>query len=274
VDRNGGFSLNANGSDLSNLIPAYALDALDPEERAAFESWLRHHPEAQAILAEYRALADKLVLTVPARLAPDHLQADLRQRLAASGSSIAEPHRLATAEHRPIKLPAQTKRSGTRAVRSWVAAAAVIALALLGIVIAWQVTKSGPQKTDPAKLYAEIEAEQGATRFVIVPGQGQENVGGDAVVSSQGNQAVICVWQLPALESNQTFQLWLLDTGGTLRSGGLFQASKGGAPTYIAVPLDRPISAYQRFGVSIEPIGGSPLVNQPSGPSVFRVPLT
>lgn len=266
--------MNANGSDLSNLIPAYALDALDPDERTAFESWLQHHPEAQAVLAEYQTLADRLVLTVPARPAPDHLHADLRRRLAASPSSSAEPHRLATAEHRPITLPAQTKRPGSRAVRLWLAAAAVIALAVLGIVIARELTKSGPQKTDPAKLYAKIEAEQGATRFAIVPGQGQENVGGNLVVSAQGTQAVICVWQLPALEPDQTYQLWLLDTEGTRRSGGLFQANKTGGPTYIAVPLEKPISAYQGFGVSIEPAGGSPLVNQPSGPSVFRVPLT
>jgi anti-sigma-K factor RskA len=272
VDRNGGFSLNVNDSDLSDLIPAYALGALAPEERAEFEAWLQRHPEVQATLADYQALADWLVTAVPGRRAPDHLQADLRQRLAASGSAVAEPHQLATAEHAPVKLPAQTARIRAR-IRFWLAAAAVTALVVLGIVIVWQVTKSGSKTTDPAKLYAKIEAEQGAARYAIVPGEGQETVGGNLVVSSRGDKAVICVWKLPVLEPDQTFQLWLLDAGGTLRSGGLFRASKTSGSTYITVPLDRPISDFQRFGVSIEPAGGSPLVNQPSGPVVFRVSL-
>jgi anti-sigma-K factor RskA len=264
--------LNVNGSDLSDLIPAYTLGALDPEERAEFEAWLQHHPEVQATLADYQALADWLVTAVPGRRAPDHLQADLRQRLATGGSPVAGPHQLATAEHAPVELPAQTKRGRTR-IRFWLAAAAVFALVVLGVVVVWQVTRPGSKQTNLAKLYAKIQAEQGAAQYEIVPGEGQETVGGNLVVSSRGDQAVICVWKLPVLEPDQTFQLWLLDAGGTLRSGGLFRASESSNATYIVVPLDKPISDFQRFGVSIEPVGGSPLVNQPSGPVVFRVSL-
>jgi anti-sigma-K factor RskA len=274
ADRNGGFSLNVNGSDLSGLIPAYVLGALDPEERVAFESWLQHHPEAQAELAVYQSLADSLVLTVPGRPAPDHLQADLRQRLAASRSTVAGSQQIVTAEHAPVTLPERMQHARARAVRYGLAAAAVIALVVLSIVIAWQVTKSGPGKADPAQLFAEIAAQQGAVRYSIVPGEDQNTLTGELIVSPQGNRAVIRVAQLPELRPDQTFQLWLLDVGGTLRSGGLFQGSAPDSPTYIPVPLGKPISAYQRLGVSIEPAGGSPLVNQPSGPVVFRVPLT
>jgi anti-sigma-K factor RskA len=272
VDRNGGFSLNVNGSDLSGLIPAYVLGALDPEERVAFESWLQHHPEVQAELADYQALADSLVLTVPGQPAPDHLQADLRQRLAASRSTAAGSQQIVTAEHAPVILPERMQRA--RAVRYGLAAVAAVALAVLGIVIAWQVTKSGPGKADPAQLFAEIAAQQGAVRYSIVPGEDQNALTGELIVSPQGNQAVIRVVQLPELRPDQTFQLWLLDVGGILRSGGLFKGSTPDSPTYITVPLGKPISAYQRLGVSIEPAGGSPLVNQPSGPVIFRVPLT
>ena len=225
------------------------------------------------MLADYQTLADWLVTAVPGQRAPDHLQADLRQRLTASTPPVAGPHQLATAEHAPVRLPVRTKRVRT-GTRVWLAAAAVVALVVLGIALVWQSTQPAPKQTDSARLYAKIAAEQGAARYPIVPGEGQETVGGNLVVSSRGDQAVICVWRLPALEPDQIFQLWLLDVEGTLRSGGLFRASQAGGSTYITVPLDRPISDFQRFGVSIEPVGGSPLVNRPSGPSVFRVLLT
>jgi anti-sigma factor RsiW len=71
-----------NRDDLIDLIPAYALGALDADEKAEFETWLAGDLQAQALLAEYRQVADRLVIAAPLRAAPPHLQADLRRRLA------------------------------------------------------------------------------------------------------------------------------------------------------------------------------------------------
>ena len=46
---------------LLNLVPSYAIGALDEDERAEFEAWLQHDQEAQALLADYLAVADHLV---------------------------------------------------------------------------------------------------------------------------------------------------------------------------------------------------------------------
>ena len=53
--------------DLLELIPAYALDALDTDERAEVDSLLTSDAEAQQLLADYEAVASALVFHVPER---------------------------------------------------------------------------------------------------------------------------------------------------------------------------------------------------------------
>jgi len=253
-----------NREDLVNLIPAYVLGALDPEELAEIESWLHTDPEAPRLLADYQAVANQLVALAPARTAPDHLQADLRRRLAASRPPVAAP--------RPEARPSpRLRRMWQRpAVRYGLAAALLLVVGLI-VVLVQQSRRSEPYNA--AHMFDEIAAQPGAARYALVPGEGQDTLNGELVVSMAGDHAVIRVEQLPALDAGQTFQLWLLDTAGTLRSGGLFQREGTDQPTYIAIPMSAPINAYQRFGVSIEPAGGSPKPDGPTGPIVFRVPL-
>jgi anti-sigma-K factor RskA len=131
-----------------------------------------------------------------------------------------------------------------------------------------QLSESGTPTPDASALYATIAAQADARRFAIEAAE-EANLRGELIVTASGDRAVIRVEQLPTLPPDQTFQLWLLDIEGTLRSGGIFRAQ--GDATHILVPLERPFSAYQRFGVSIEPAGGSPYPDRPTGPVVFRV---
>ena len=80
-----------NRDELLELIPAYALDALNEEERIELEAFLKEDAEAQALLADYQAMTSAFVFDVPERSAPVHLGADLANRLKArQQSSIAE----------------------------------------------------------------------------------------------------------------------------------------------------------------------------------------
>ena len=94
------------------------------------------------------------------------------------------------------------------------------------------------------------------------------------VASPDGDEAVIRVEQLPTLPGDQAFQLWLVDAAGTVTSGGVFNRQGDADATFIRVPLEQPLDAYQRFGVSIEPAGGSPFPDRPTGPRVFSVQLS
>jgi len=96
-------------NDLLDLIPAYALGALDAEERAAVETLLATDAEAQQLLAEYQGVAETLMLTAPARPAPAHLQADLKARLAAQRESTTG--KTGAREAAPTARPTLQKRS-------------------------------------------------------------------------------------------------------------------------------------------------------------------
>lgn len=238
--------------DLLALLPAYALGALDPDERAAVETWLPTDAEARALLAHYQAVVDQLYVLAPARPAPPHLEADLRRRLAAE------------------RAPAgQRETVRWRRQRVWWAAAALVVVVLGAAALLSLFAEHSAPADDPGALYATIAAQADARRFAVEASEDLANLRGELIVTASGDRAVIRVEQLPALPADQTFQLWLLDTEGTLRSGGIFRAQD--EVTHIVVPLERPLMAYQRFGVSIEPAGGSPYEDRPTGPVVFRV---
>jgi anti-sigma-K factor RskA len=246
--------------ELLDLIPAYALGALDEDERTEFESWLEDDPEAQAILSDYHAVAGHLLTLVQLHPAPDHLQADLRQRLAANprGSAAAK---------REI-LPKRWM--------GWVlAAAALLVVAIVGILL---VPSGSANKATPtpgaADLYARLVAQSSSSQYTIVAGEVDADVSGNMIISSDGRQAVLCIWYLPAITSDQTFQMWLIDTNGARTSGGLFRAEPSQEVLYIQVPFDQPVTAYKGVGVSLEPAGGSPYTDRPTGPRVLSVPLS
>ncbi len=234
-----------NRDELLDLIPAYALDALDAEERAAVEALLRTDAEARELLAEYQALGQAMTLATPARRAPAHLQADLRRRLA------AEANPQPAARRRPIPL--------------WILAAAAAGVVMVGVLALIR-----PGQSDPgAELYARIVAQAGHVTRPIQPAEGA-SPRGEMVYTADGTQAVIRVSDLPALREDQTFQLWLIDAAGA-RSGGLLRFDNPSGPHYIVIPLEKPAQEYAAFGVSTEPAGGSPLPDGPSSPPIFAV---
>ncbi len=67
---------------------------------------------------------------------------------------------------------------------------------------------------------------------------------------------------LPPLPPSQSYQLWLIYPDGTRDSGAVFNVPATGEATLVVV-APQPLGSYSRFGVSIEPAGGSPA---PTGP--------
>src|SRR6185503_9755071 len=63
--------------NMMELLTAYALDALEPEEFARVSALLEARPELRSTLAELRAVADQM----PYALAPADPPPDLRQRV-------------------------------------------------------------------------------------------------------------------------------------------------------------------------------------------------
>lgn len=249
--------------ELLELIPAYALGALDDDERAAVEAWLPTDPEAQRLLEEYQEMIDWLPLAAPAQPAPSHLQADLRRRLADQREGVAG--RQSDDKPRLTKLPPAWPRPMLR--RDWLPMVAGMAAALVLLVAALLLAL---RPNDPgAALYARLVEQPGAREIALLPDV-EPAPTGELVASPDGREAVIRVENLPDIGSDQTFQLWLVDEAGA-RSGGLFRFANVEGENYIVLPLEKPVTEYQAFGVSLEPAGGSPYADRPTGPRVFRV---
>ena len=224
-------------SELLDLIPAYALEALEPDEKLQVEALLKTDTEAQQILAEYQDITTNLILATPARLAPSHLQDDLRKRLAAN-RSVQVP-----------MTPSVQSRPTRRRINVWLpllAAAAIMAI-VFGVI--------SYLNRDPAhNLYNEILAMPDHITMPIPDTKG--NPIGEMVASADGLKAVIRMTRMPSLQSDRTFQLWLIDDSGA-HSGGLFPFTQPDSNYYVVVPLQKNVMDYKAFGVSVEPAKGS-----------------
>jgi anti-sigma-K factor RskA len=266
---------------LLELIPAYAVDALDADERQAVETFIQSDPEAQAILADYEAITAMMSLAAPVRQAPAHLQGDLRSRLAArktnhqpsvastESSSAARSDSTPPAPQLKV-LPKEEKPSRVIPLAAWmVAAAAVVAVAIVGGFLLFRPTtpEMSPIMLEAKASYDEIVADASFVRYEVTAAE-NTSVEGELVVSADGSDAVLRIASLPQIESEQSYQLWVV-TGEAPDSFGVYHWPTGHGPYYLKI--DVPVEDLQRLGMTIEPYDGSPHEHQPTGPSIFGI---
>lgn len=268
--KTGGDDVNRAGEDMSRagadmsdqrsideLAAAYALDALDPAERALFEAGAS--PEARA---EAEAMAGTASLLSGDEVAPPpSLRANLldaisaEPQLPAVAAPIALPVRGERAPERsdasattepPRRVgPAERRaRARWRPLRMAGAVAAGAALLAGGVAIGTQLGGPSQQEALGAVVSAadarssEVELEGGATATLVWSGE--------------RGQSVILFDGLEAAPQGQTYQAWYIDASGPT-SAGIFQAAAGST----AVLLEGQLDAGVVVGVTVEPEGGS-----------------
>jgi len=235
-------------------LAAYALGALDSDEKRRLEEHLETCVECQAELADYTAVSEGLLSALPPQAPP----AALRKQLAA---------------HLP-----QTDQPGQRRLVwpfggfsfSQVATAVVVLLLLASnLFSALQVRGLQHQQ---AELAQRLQTEQSAIAMLAYPGTESlpisEGVAGSLLVNKETNTAVLFTWNLDELPENETYQIWLIDEQGNRASGGLFVAQSQQAYTSTNVALPAPLTNFVGLGVTIEPRGGS---SGPTGRNVLKV---
>lgn len=221
-------------------LPAYALNALDADERREVEALLAEDETARQELREYSQIAESVLLTAPATAPPADLEQKLMQR---------------AAETRTRRFPVRL--------------AAIAAAVLLLFIAASVFVAVRPPPPNSEQVYERLLADAEAVTVAVVPALSPD-IEGQLVYRPEDTTAVIRVSNLPPIEAGQAFQLWLVDDRGSV-SGGVYQLAQ---PTnFIMVSAERPIADYLRFGVSLEPASGSPLGNRASGPRVFSIPI-
>ena len=82
--------MTAPHDDIEDLLAAYALDALEPEEITRLLTLLDEHPQLRTVLAELRSTADKLPYGLPEAIPHPDLRRRILQR-ATDGTADGRP---------------------------------------------------------------------------------------------------------------------------------------------------------------------------------------
>lgn len=279
------FSTESICDQISDLIPAYALGAADAEERTLVEANLARCPEAQAALAEYQALTENFLFSIPPATPPPHLAAKIEAAL----SAPAAPAPQSTA--RPGSAGWLAQLTSWLMPQGWntspVAALVLLAIVVFGgVYTIFQVNRLNTQQMallERIDAQAALIAQQGeiiqdqtsvlvmlsagnAYRAQLPAAEGVDpEVTAAALYDPEGNQAFIYARNFPALDVDQTYQIWLIQ-GETRVSGGTFNVDYYGRGIYVLWNREM-IGNFDAIGITAEPAGGS---DSPTSPPVVR----
>lgn len=243
------------------LAGAWALDALDDDERAAYERRLSSRPEERADADSLRETAARLG-SAAAVEPPARLRAGILAAIATTPQEPPAGRVLDLGAARSARAP----RAGGRRPSRW-----SVLVAAAGIVVAGVGVGAGiaAQPDEPAAVSAQDAARAEVADLLSVPGAVVSTVratdGGTAtLVRAEGRLGVLTTG-LPAAGDGRGYQLWLAN-GGDVSSAGMLSVGTGGAS---ATVVDA--GTADGVGISVEPAGGS---EQPTTTPVVFTPLS
>ena len=238
--------------DPHTLTGAYALDALDDEERRLFEEHLGTCAECADEVRGLVATAARLGVEAEVR-PPDSLRGNVM-------AQVRGTRQLAPVQPAPDvgRAAAALLRARSRSrVLMAVAAALLVVAGGLGVVAASE-QRRATQAEQAAGQLAEVLAAPDA-RTVTTSGPSGSSAW--VVFSRERGRAVFVPRAMTAAEGRD-LQLWVVREGG-YRSAGLVEGNR---------PLVADgVTPGSVLGVTVEPDGGS---DQPTSRPVMQVPLT
>lgn len=227
-------------ADAAELLGAYALDALDVDEREAVEQHLEACPRCRAEVADHRTVAS--FMGSAGGPAPDGLW----DRIAGSLEEAPPELRLA-----PV-VPLRERRSVSVRVG---AAAAALAAGVIGVLGAEVVHLNhqvdhvaASDRTNAALMSAATHALANPDAQRVSMRSPDGSVTAQVAVLPDGTGFLVAD-RLPALASDRTYQLWALADGQTISAGVL-----GARPQIVAFRYAP--AGLSGFAVTAEHAGG------------------
>lgn len=216
--------------ELAELLGAYALDAVDGDERDQIEAHLPQCPRCRAEVEGHQEVAARLAFA--GATAPEGVWSRIAAEL--------EPAELEPDLARLYPLhPPRTRRRWLVATLAAAAAAVVMVIGALG----WELRSQQRKMTSlTTALAAKVGLSQAArdasldpksTKFTLTSVDGKIHV--DAVVQPDGTGFLIPHASLPRLAADQTYELWGV-LGGQRLSLGLL----GPKPDVVAFRVAAP----------------------------------
>lgn len=283
----GGRTLRSTGGHVDELIEGYALDALETDERELVDRHCRDCADCGRRLAEVARTVGFLAFDVrPSRPSPDvkirlmtriaHAQRELvgipattwrgRRRSSSATIPASRPMPAAAARPAPVAEPPARGFGSFRVPRrgGWstalVGAPLVLALALTG---AWamqlrgQVDERGEQVTDLearlANLGSLIGASANSTAYPLSRGSSDVAARGQLIADPDKGQATLYM-QMDDPDPNRTLQVLVYKEGRISMTGDVKFDDDGNG--LARLPLDEPLSAYERVAVKAKAITG------------------
>lgn len=244
--------------EVREMLPAYALDALDADERQALEDGLARYPDLRAELAQLGGVAYGLGAGVPQRIPPAALKAQLLAQAAPNTAPAPAPTPRPTWWQR-----FKDALSNTSLAPKLATAALVLAALFVGLQAVMMAAR--PPGTVLPQTAQTVLAN--STQSVQLNGT-DKAPGATATIHyrPEDKVAALQVTNLPPVSDAQSYQLWLVNDEGFRWSGAVFNTGPAG-DSLVLVNCAQPMETIARFGVSIEPAGGS---DSPTGPGVLR----
>jgi hypothetical protein len=227
--------------EITELLPAYALDAVDDDERVAIETYLETRPDERAAVAELQVAASMLAHTggPPPEGAWERLESII--------SSTPSPLRLVpptvlTPRTTPDTAPARPDRRWR-----WLAAAAAVVAVVFGGLWLAERGNGGGTTTDAAALARTAATSPGARHATLSDTSG--NTLATAVVTTDGTGYLTS--ELPPAAAGKTYQLWGITSTGTI-SLGVLGRDPGTVAFKAAIPT-------RSLAITTEVAGGVPV---------------
>lgn len=258
---------------IEELLPAYALGALEGEELRELEEHLAGGcEECDRQLALWQGDLEELAATVPP-VEPSEI-------------TRARVLRLAGATPEAVPAPAAARRSSWKMAA---AASALLALAfwgLLGQVRMEREMRSLSAERDRLRRQVEVlSREVGSVRsevlqakqdLQVLAGPGVQAVTlaglgptpgakGRTYVNPSTHDALFYAFDLPVLPADKTYQLWFITDGKPVPAGVFAVDPRGTASLRVQQVAD--VARIQAWAVTVEPSGGLP---QPTGTFVLK----
>lgn len=230
-------------TDIHLLTGAYALDALDAEERARFEDHVTDCPDCEEEVASLREAAAVLAEDRPVPPPPE-------LRAAVLG-----------AIHQVRPLPPRVGHRGRRRhlLPLLVAAVVLVVAGTTGVV--WSTWPSDAPSATPTVAEQVLAADDAERAVVDLGDAGRATV----VRSASKDRAVLVTEDMAAPPEGKVYQVWFQTPSDDMVPAGVMDR----LPDQTLV-LDGPAAAATAVGITVEPAGGS---NRPTSEPIAVLEL-
>ena len=225
---------------LDKLASEYVLGTLKGGARRRFEAWQHADPRVRRATAEWQDRLHPMAQFAPSLVPPVHVWRAIAGKLGLSASAAQ-----------------QGKHSFWRGLRndlSFWRGLGMASTALATILVAVLATRA-PLPAAPVTSYVAMLADERAQPVAVVTGD------------EQNHRLVVKVVLPQAVAADKSLQLWAVPKSGTPRPLGLVN---GDGSVTLPLPAGTTPQSVSLLAISLEPKGGSPNPNSPTGPIVYK----